>query len=48
VVVARRLSQDEYLVGIEFIDFENGSDRLLEKFIRQCKQNYRQTTRTGY
>ncbi len=47
VVVARRLSQDEYLVGIEFIDFENGSDRLLEKFIRQCEQNYRQTTRIG-
>ncbi|MGD2053708.1 MAG: PilZ domain-containing protein [Gammaproteobacteria bacterium] len=41
VVVARRLSQDEYLVGIEFIDFENGSDRLLERFIRQCKLNYR-------
>ena len=41
VVVARRLSQDEYLVGIEFTDFENGSDRLLERFIRQCKLNYR-------
>jgi|GEM_PF-902309 len=40
VVVARRLSQDEYLLGLEFIDFENGSERLLERFIRQCEQKY--------
>jgi c-di-GMP-binding flagellar brake protein YcgR len=48
VVVARRLSQDEYMLGIEFIDFENGSDRLLERFIRQCEQNYRHKTRPDY
>ena len=42
VVVARRLSQDEYLLGIEFTGFENGSERLLEKFIRQCEQKYQQ------
>ncbi|UCB54225.1 MAG: PilZ domain-containing protein [Thiotrichales bacterium] len=41
IIVARRLSQDEYVLGIEFIDFENGSDRLLEKFIRECEQKYR-------
>ena len=40
VVVARRLSQDEYLLGIEFTDFENGSERVLEKFIRQCEQKF--------
>ena len=40
IIVARRLSQDEYLLGIEFIDFENGSERLLEKFIRECEQKY--------
>ncbi len=40
VVTARRLSQDEYLLGIEFTDFENGSERLLDKFIRQCEQKY--------
>jgi hypothetical protein len=40
IIVARRLSQDEYILGIEFVDFENGSDRLLEKFIKQCEQNY--------
>ena len=40
IIVARRLSQDEYLLGIEFIDFENGSERLLEKFIRECEQKH--------
>ena len=47
VVTARRLSQDEYLLGIEFTDFENGSERLLEKFIRQCEQKYQQGTTPG-
>ena len=42
VVVARRLSQDEYILGIEFIDFENGSDRLLQRFMKQCEQKYQQ------
>ena len=42
IVTARRLSQDEYLLGIEFTGFENGSERLLEKFIRQCEQKYQQ------
>ena len=40
VVAARRLSQDEYLLGIEFIDFENGSERVLENFIKQCEHKY--------
>jgi len=43
VVVARRLSQDEYILGIEFIDFENGSDRLLERFMKQCEQKYQKS-----
>lgn len=37
IVVARRLSQDEYLIGLEFIDFENGSDKLLNLFIRRLE-----------
>jgi hypothetical protein len=37
IVVARRLSQDEYLVGLKFIDFENGSDKLLNLFIRRIE-----------
>jgi hypothetical protein len=37
IVVARRLSQEEYLVGLEFVDFENGSERLLERFMSRCE-----------
>jgi c-di-GMP-binding flagellar brake protein YcgR len=37
IVVARRLSQEEYLIGLEFVDFENGSERLLERFINRCE-----------
>lgn len=37
VVTARRLAQDEYLLGVEFTDFENGSERLLESFIKECE-----------
>jgi hypothetical protein len=40
IIVARRLSQDSYLLRIAFIDFENGSERLLERFIRQCEEKY--------
>ena len=40
IAVARRISQDEYLIGLAFVDFENGSDRLLEKFIRQGKDKF--------
>ena len=40
VIVARRLSQDEYLIGLQFKDFENGSERLLEKFIKHCEQKF--------
>ena len=44
IIVARRLSQDEYLLGLEFIDFENGSERLLEKFIKHCEQKFQNKT----
>ncbi len=40
IIVARRLSQDEYLLGLHFKDFENGSERLLEKFIKHCEQKF--------
>jgi c-di-GMP-binding flagellar brake protein YcgR len=40
IVVARRLSQDEYLLGLVFMDFENGSERLLKKFIKHCEQKF--------
>jgi hypothetical protein len=40
IAVARRVSQDEYVIGLAFVDFENGSERLLEKFIRQGKDKF--------
>lgn len=36
VVVARRLSQEEYLLGLEFTDFEKSSERVLERYISTC------------
>jgi hypothetical protein len=41
IIVARRISQDEYVIGLAFVDFENGSERLLEKFIRQISDKFR-------
>jgi hypothetical protein len=35
------MSQDEYVIGLAFVDFENGSERLLEKFIRQTNGDLR-------
>ncbi|MBT8126256.1 MAG: hypothetical protein HKP12_13105 [Gammaproteobacteria bacterium] len=48
VIVARRLSQNEYILGIEFIDFENGSDRLLEHFMKQCEQKYKRNSHQAF
>jgi hypothetical protein len=41
IVAARRVSQDDYQIGLEFVDFENGSEHLLEKFIRRGKDRFR-------
>jgi c-di-GMP-binding flagellar brake protein YcgR len=38
VIVARRLSQEEYLLGLEFIDFEKSSEKVLERFISECRK----------
>lgn len=35
VIVARRLSQEEYLLGLEFVDFEKSSEKALKRFIRE-------------
>ena len=37
IAVARRLSENDYLIGLEFINFENGSERLLERFMNRCE-----------
>ena len=33
IVAARRLSQEEYMLGLEFIDFEKRSDKALYRYI---------------
>jgi c-di-GMP-binding flagellar brake protein YcgR len=38
VISAQRLSQDEYLLSLSFIEFENGSETILEKFLSQFQQ----------
>ena len=34
----QRLSQDEYMLNIAFIDFENGSENILNEFLDQYQQ----------
>lgn len=48
IIVARRLSQNEYILGIEFSDFENGSDRLLERFMKQCELKYKRNSHPAF
>ncbi len=33
VNAARRLSQNDYLIGLRFVDFENGSEKILDQYI---------------
>lgn len=35
VIAARRLSQEQYLLAIEFVDFENSSEKALLEYIKQ-------------
>ena len=35
VIAARRLSQEVYILAIEFVDFENGSEKALLEYIKQ-------------
>ena len=37
IAVARRLSQDEYELGLEFIDFEQGSEKELNRYIEKLQ-----------
>lgn len=34
----RRMSQDEYMLNLAFIDFENDSEQILDKFLDQYEQ----------
>jgi len=40
VDAARRLSQDDYLIGLKFIDFENGSEKTLDQYINDLCKHY--------
>lgn len=33
IIVARRLSQDEYMLGLEFTSFEKDSDKVLDRYL---------------
>jgi hypothetical protein len=35
VIVARRLSQEEYILGLQFIGFEKSSEKVLARFINE-------------
>jgi len=35
VITARRLSQEEYLLGLEFVDFEKNSEKILQNYIQK-------------
>jgi c-di-GMP-binding flagellar brake protein YcgR len=38
IMSVQRLSQDEYMLNLAFIDFENGSEKVLDEFIDQFEQ----------
>ena len=35
IISARRLSQEEYLLGLEFVDFEKNSGKVLQRYIEK-------------
>ena len=38
VVSVQRLSQDEYILSLTFLEFENGTESVLDKFLAQYQQ----------
>jgi hypothetical protein len=38
IMSVQRLSQDEYMLNLAFIDFENGSEKILNEFLDQFEQ----------
>ncbi len=38
IMSVQRLSQDEYMLNLAFIDFENGTEQTLDKFLDQYEQ----------
>jgi DNA-dependent RNA polymerase auxiliary subunit epsilon len=38
ILSVQRMSQDEYMLNLAFIDFENGTEQNLDKFLDQYEQ----------
>lgn len=38
IMSVQRMSQDEYMLSLAFIDFENGSEKFLDQYLSQYKQ----------
>jgi len=38
IMSVQRMSQDEYMLNLVFIDFENGTEQVLDKFLDQYEQ----------
>jgi hypothetical protein len=38
IMSVQRLSQDEYMLNLAFIDFDNGTEQILNKFLDQYEQ----------
>jgi len=38
IMSVQRMSQDEYMLNLAFVDFENGSEQALDKFLDQYEQ----------
>jgi c-di-GMP-binding flagellar brake protein YcgR len=38
IMSVQRMSQDEYMLNLAFVDFENGSEEVLDKFLDQFEQ----------
>ncbi len=41
IMSAQRLSQDEYMLNLAFLDFENGTEKTLDDFLDQYEQKKR-------
>ena len=41
IMSVQRMSQDEYILNLAFIDFENGSEKILDEFLEQYAQKKR-------
>ncbi len=41
IMSVQRMSQEEYMLNLTFVDFENGSEKVLDEFLDQYRQHIR-------